>query len=317
MPSPLVVVAVGGNALTREGEQGTLAEQWHNANRIALSIWHLAQAGHRVIVTHGNGPQVGSLSIQQEEGSRFVPPQPLSELVAMTQGALGGMLALALHNASGGALHAAALVTHVQVDAHDPAFRHPAKPVGPFFTRTEADQLTTERGWLMREDAGRGFRRIVASPDPLRIVEAEAIRVLADSGVVVLAGGGGGVAVVRRGKRLRAVDAVVDKDFTAARLGAAVAADEVVFLTAVPHVFLDFGTPRQRPALRLTATEGARLLEAGQFGEGSMAPKVRAALRFLAQGEERGHGGGRAYITSARWMLPAMGGAHGTAIVPG
>lgn len=302
---------MGGNALTREGERGTYAEQWHNANRMALSIWRLTRAGYRVILTHGNGPQVGSLSIQQEEGSRFVPPQPLSELVAMTQGALGGLLSLALHNASAGALQAAAVVTHVQVDAADPAFQRPSKPIGPFFTEAEAAELTTQRGWIMREDAGRGYRRIVASPDPKRIVEAEAIRDLVDRGVVVLAGGGGGVPVVRRGKRLRAVDAVVDKDFTAARLADSVGADDLVFLTGVPQVYLDFGTPRQRAALELTAPEAERHLLAGQFGEGSMAPKVRAAVRFVAGGEFPR----RAYITSARWMHAAMAGTHGTRIV--
>lgn len=315
-----MVVAVGGNALTREGERGTYAEQWHNANRIALSIWRLTRAGRRVILVHGNGPQVGSLSIQQEEGSQFVPPQPLSELVAMTQGALGGLLTLALNNASGGALQAASIVTHVEVAASDPAFQHPSKPIGPFFTADEARQLTEERGWLMKEDSGRGFRRIVASPDPKRILEAEPVRALIDRGVVVLAGGGGGVPVVRRGKRLRAVDAVIDKDFTAARLAASVDADELVFLTGVPQVYLDFGTSRQRAAFELTAHEAQGHLDGGQFGEGSMAPKVRAALRFVASAAstpgQPGQGGPRrSYITSARWMLAAMAGSHGTRIV--
>lgn len=309
-----MVVAVGGNALTRTGERGTYAEQWQNANRIALSIWRLTRAGRRVILVHGNGPQVGSLSIQQEEGSRLVPPQPLSELVAMTQGALGGLLSLALHNASGGAIQAASVVTHVEVAASDPAFQRPTKPIGPFFTAAEASQLTAERGWLMKEDSGRGFRRIVASPDPKRVLEAESVRALVDRGVVVLAGGGGGVPVVRRGKRLRAVDAVIDKDFTAARLAASVDADDLVFLTGVPHVYLDFGTPRQRVAIELSAADAEQHLGAGQFGEGSMAPKVRAALRFVSGAVGAG-GGRRSFITSARWMHAAMAGSHGTRIV--
>jgi carbamate kinase len=309
MAERTAVVAVGGNALTREGQSGTYAEQWRNATRTALEICRLVESGYHVILTHGNGPQVGSLSIQQEEGSRFVPPQPLSELVAMTQGALGNLLSLALRNASGGSLPVVALVTHVEVRTSDPAFRHPSKPIGPFFPKDVAEELASSRGWVVREDAGRGFRRVVPSPDPKAIVEADAIRELVALGSVVIAGGGGGVPVARRGRRLVGVDAVIDKDMTAATLASSVEADTLVFLTGVSQVYLDYGTPRQRPVVELTTAEAERYLREGQFAEGSMAPKVEAALRFLSRG------GRRCCITSSRWAVAAVAGSHGTRIV--
>ncbi|HMC08309.1 MAG TPA: carbamate kinase [Actinomycetota bacterium] len=313
MPRPATertaVVAVGGNALTREGEAGTYAEQWRNATRTALAICRLVKTGYRVILTHGNGPQVGSLSIQQEEGSRFVPPQPLSELVAMTQGALGNLLSLALRNASGGSLPVVALVTHVEVSTSDPAFRRPSKPIGPFFPKEVAEELAHSRQWVVREDARRGFRRVVPSPDPKAIVEADAIRELVALGFVVIAGGGGGVPVARRGRRLAGVDAVIDKDMTAATLASSVEADTLVFLTGVSQVYLDYGTPRQRPVAELTTAEAERYLHEGQFAEGSMGPKVAAALRFLSRG------GRLCCITSTRWATAAVAGSHGTRIV--
>lgn len=311
MPSPedlrTAVVAVGGNALTREGEAGTYEEQWRNATRVARSVCRLVEAGHRVILTHGNGPQVGNLSIQQEEGS--VPAQPLSALVAMTQGELGHLLSLALHHASGGTLPVVAVITHVEVDASDPAFHKPTKPIGPFFPQARAEELAANRGWVVKEDAGRGFRRVVASPDPKVILEAGAIRDLIWKGFVVIAGGGGGIPVVRRRNRLAGADAVIDKDMTAARLASSVGADTLIFLTGVAQVFLDYATPRQRAVAELSAAEAKAHLKEGQFPAGSMGPKVAAAIRFLSDGGER------AYITSPRWLVATVAGSHGTRIV--
>src|SRR5258708_4284017 len=182
----IAVVAVGGNALTREGEAGTYAEQWRNATKIAGAVCRLVEAGYRAVLIPGNGPQVGNLSIQQEEGSRLVPAQPLSELVAMTQGAIGHLLSLALHHASTGTLGVVDIVTHVEVEANDPAFRHPSKPIGPFLAEDVARQLAAERDWVVREDAGRGFRRVVASPEPKATLEAAAIRGLASQALLAI-----------------------------------------------------------------------------------------------------------------------------------
>jgi carbamate kinase len=204
-----------------------------------------------------------------------------------------------------------ALVTHVEVRASDPAFRNPSKPIGPFFSRELAEELAQSRQWVVREDARRGYRRVVPTPDPKAIVEARAIRELVALGYVVIAGGGGGVPVTRRGRRLAGVDAVIDKDMTAATLASSVEADTLVFLTGVSQVYLDYGTPRQRPALELTASEAGRHLQEGQFAEGSMGPKVAAALRFLSWG------GRRCYVTSPRWVAAAVAGSHGTRIVSG
>lgn len=306
----IAVVAVGGNALTREGEAGTYAEQWRNATKVAGAICRVVEAGYRAVLIHGNGPQVGNLSIQQEEGSRLVPAQPLAELVAMTQGAIGHLLSLALHHASTGTLGVVDIVTHVEVEPTDPAFRQPTKPIGPFLTEEVARTLAVERDWVVREDAGRGFRRVVASPEPQAILEAAAIRELASKGFLVIAGGGGGIPVVRRGRRIAGVDAVIDKDLTAARLATSVGADTLIFLTGASNVFVDWGKPTQQAIFEMTAAEAEAHLRDGQFAAGSMCPKVTAAVRFLA------NGGQQCFITAARHLAAALAGSHGTRIVP-
>jgi carbamate kinase len=204
----------------------------------------------------------------------------------------------------------ASIVTHVAVDPDDPAFSHPTKPIGPFFTEAEAVTLADERGWAVREDAGRGYRRVVPSPEPRAIVEADAIRTLVRRGFVVIAAGGGGIPVIRRGRRLVGVDAVIDKDLSAERLAAAIGAEELLLLTGVDRVALDFGTPGERRIREMSADEAERYLEEGQFPAGSMGPKVRAAVRFV------GEGGKVAVITSARRAAAALDGTHGTRIVP-
>ncbi|HLI57971.1 MAG TPA: carbamate kinase [Actinomycetota bacterium] len=311
MPHPsavrTAVVAVGGNALTRADQAGTYEEQLRNATSVAQMVCRLVETGYRVILTHGNGPQVGNLSIQQEEGS--VPPQPLSALVAMTQGELGHLLSLALHRASGGTLPVVSVMTQVEVEASDPAFRNPSKPIGPFFDKATAEELANRRGWVVREDAGRGFRRVVPSPDPKTILEAGAIRELIHRDYVVIAGGGGGVPVVRRRNRLMGADAVIDKDITAAVLASSVRADTLIFLTGIAQIYLDFGTPAQRPISELTVAEAEKYLKEGQFPAGSMGPKVSAAIRFLGQGGER------TYITSARYLVETVTGNRGTRIL--
>lgn len=303
-----VVVALGGNAITREGEAGTYEEQEANARRMARAVARMVGAGHRVVVTHGNGPQVGSLAIQQEEGASLVPAQPLFALGAMTQGQIGHLLGLAL--APLVEAKVAPIVTHVVVDPRDPAFADPTKPIGPFFDDTTARGLAAERGWTVREDAGRGYRRVVPSPAPKEILESGVIRALLRQGAVVIASGGGGIPVVRRGKRLVGVDAVIDKDLSAERLGTEIGADDLLMLTGVDRVALGFGTQEERPIREMRADEAETYMAEGHFPAGSMGPKIAAAVRFVREGGEA------AIITSPRRVGAALAGNHGTRIVP-
>jgi carbamate kinase len=302
---PTAVVAVGGNALTAAGQAGTWTEIAANAAEMAGCLAELRAAGWRIAVVHGNGPQVGNLAIQQDGSADSVPPQPLHQLCAMTQGQLGSVLVRAVDRLCGAGA-AVAVVTHVGVALDDPAFALPTKPIGPFLSAGQAQLLTAERGWEVVEDSGRGYRRVVPSPDPLDVVELAAVRVLLDAGHVVLAAGGGGIAVsAGPDGTLAGVDAVIDKDLAAAALSTAVGARELYLLTGVDNVLLDFGTPDERPAHRLTAEEAQHHLDQGQFPPGSMGPKVTAALRFLRDG------GQRAIITSARRLAAAAAGAPG------
>ncbi len=295
------VVALGGNAFTRSGQSGTYAEQAANASAMAQAICSLRDAEWNVVLVHGNGPQVGNLAIQQDEAAALVPPLPLFCVNSMTQGQLGSLITLALHEVGGARLPGVvALVTHVVVAADDPAFDRPTKPVGPFFDAEQAYQLADERDWTVTEDAGRGYRRVVPSPQPLRIVEADAIKALVDRQMIVIAAGGGGVPVVVQGDGYRGVDAVVDKDYSAQRLATSLGAEALVLVTGVPKVELDFDSPRQRPVHEMTADEAQQHLDDGQFPEGSMGPKVRAAIGFLRDGGET------AVITTAGRIRPSL-----------
>ncbi len=310
MPSPIrhdsaprrAVVAVGGNALTAEGQQGTYEQIAANAATVAVPLAGLLGQGWQVAVVHGNGPQVGNLSMQQDAAECEVPVQPLHSLCAMTQGQLGSVLVRALEDRCGPGT-AVAVVTHVRVDRDDPAFGAPTKPIGPFLTERGATALADARGWTVIEDSGRGHRRVVASPRPREILELGASRTLLDAGHVVRAAGGGGVAVaVQPDGTTTGTDAVLDKDHSAALLATSVGATELYLVTGVESVQLDFGTPSQRPAHHLTPQEAERHLADGQFPPGSMGPKVLAALRFLSDG---GH---RAIITSAERLAAAAAG---------
>ncbi|MEA2703921.1 MAG: carbamate kinase [Actinomycetota bacterium] len=282
------VVALGGNALTREGQAGTHAELEANATTMAKSVCSLLRTGWRVVLVHGNGPQIGNLAIQQEEGARLVPAQPLFSLGAMTEGQLGSLICLALRRVGDQAWMrgAVALVTHVSVSPDDPAFDDPTKPIGPFLTPEEAESMGPSRGWVVKPDAGRGYRRVVPSPQPVTILETAAIRALLDQGQVVVAAGGGGVPVVRSEQGWRGVDAVIDKDYAAQQLATSLAAEALILVTGVEAVLLHYGTPEQVPIREMTVTDAEGYLETGEFPEGSMGPKVRAATRFLRRGGE-------------------------------
>ena len=279
----IAVVALGGNALTRADQSGTDGEMMANAAAMATAVNDVLEAGWRVVIVHGNGPQVGNLALQQEATS-MVPAQPLALLGAMTQGLLGSLIARAIDRLRGRGT-AAALITHVTVDPADPAFGSPSKPIGPFFEPVEAQRLAARSGWVVQPDSGRGYRRVVASPWPTGVIEIEAMRTLVDAGHLVIAGGGGGIPVALTDS-CGVIDAVIDKDRAACLIAGELGAQALLLVTAVDRVMLDYGMPTQADLGTITAAEAARYLAEGQFPPGSMGPKIEAALRFLAEGGE-------------------------------
>lgn len=298
-----VVVAFGGNAIQPSGQRGTLEEQRANVRRMSEQLGRLILSGYRVVVTHGNGPQVGEVMLRSELARETVPPVTLDVAGAMSQGQIGYMLQQETGNflaRRGAPTQVVSLVTQVTVDAADPAFGTPTKPIGRFYSLADAERVQEERGWTMVEDAGRGYRRVVPSPAPLDIVEWQAVRALLEAGVLVIAAGGGGVPVIESGVTRTGIDAVIDKDLAAQKLASLVNAGVLVLLTEVEAVAVEFGTPRQR-ALGLCGLDEIRGYQAeGQFPAGSMGPKVRAAVQFIESGGER------AIITSTSWLLPAL-----------
>ncbi|WP_214370513.1 carbamate kinase [Pseudonocardia sp. H11422] len=311
--SRTAVVALGGNAITRSGQAGTFAEQTENARSMAAAVCRMLDAGWTVVLVHGNGPQVGNLAIQQEAGADRVPELPLFWLGAMTEGQLGCLLALSLHTEGQGRLPGVvSVITHTVVDADDPAFGRPTKPIGPFFDEAQARRHAEEQGWAVGEDAGRGYRRLVPSPEPQRIVELESIRALVDQGMIVVAAGGGGIPVVADGPGYRGVEAVIDKDLAAQRLASALDAEALVLITDVPQVMLDYGTPDARAIAEMTVDQAQAHADHGQFPEGSMGPKMRAAMQFVREG------GCTSVITNAERAcasLDSAGADAGTRIV--
>jgi carbamate kinase len=297
------VVALGGNALTRQDQLGSHDELVANARAMARSVAGLWRSGWRVVVVHGNGPQVGNLAIQQAEAEAIVPAQPIHSLGAMTQGQLGSLLTLALREQLTGEVRGIVTVlTHVVVHADDPAFAMPSKPIGPFLPDGDTAALATQHGWTIAEDAGRGRRRVVPSPEPFAVLEADAIGGLVEAGYLVVACGGGGIPVAMTTDGYSGVEAVVDKDYAAQRLASALGAEALVLVTGVPAVQLDFGKPTQRSEHVLTLEEAERHLAGGQFPPGSMGPKVLAAIRFLRQG------GSVAVITTAELATATLDG---------
>lgn len=305
MSHPLLLVALGGNALLRAGEQGTIEEQFANLVHPVRQLARLA-CSYRLIITHGNGPQVGNLLLQQES-CPAVPRLPLEILVAQTQGQLGYMIESSLDAAfmAQGLCTPpplVSLISYVVVDGRDQAFQAPDKPIGPFYPqRPEVSfpLVQTPQGW----------RRVVASPDPLTIVEKREIRLLSEQGFIVICCGGGGIPVVREGRGFHGVDAVIDKDLASARLAQEVGVELLVIATDVPGVALDYGRPTQHYLRRLTTDEARRQLQAGQFAPGSMAPKIQACLRFLEGG------GQRALICAVEEIEAAVAGEAGTEFI--
>jgi carbamate kinase len=309
---PLAVVAFGGNALLRPEDQGDSRRELENARTAVRQLLPVLNRGYELIVVHGNGPQVGNLLLQAEVGAERVPPQSLDVCVAQTQGSMGFLLELAFDNelkAAGFRKRVVTLVTQVEVDAADPAFLKPSKPIGPFFTRERAEALKRAGGWTMVEDSGRGWRKVVASPKPLAVRNVDVVSSLVNRGYVVVAAGGGGVpVVVPEEGDIRGVEAVIDKDYAAAMLAAALSADLFVILTGVERVSRDFGKPTETPLARLDVATARRLLAEGQFPPGSMGPKIDAAIRFVEAG------GREVLITRAESLPAALEGETGTVI---
>jgi carbamate kinase len=308
----LAVVAFGGNAVYPPTIKGTAEEQLDIMAEACEHLVPVFRAGYRAVLTHGNGPVVGNILFRMARTSRELVPMPMDVCVAHSQGGMGYMLQQSLANVlarHGIDASVSSIVTEVEVAVDDPAFTHPTKPVGKFFAKEDAERIAAETGWDFAEDSGRGYRRVVPSPVPLRILDAPAINALLAAGVIPIAAGGGGIPVVRDGTRYRGVAAVIDKDMTSALLAADVGAGTLVMLTGVERVALDFGKPTQRLLDRITAAEARKHLADGQFPPGSMGPKIAAALRFLERG------GPRALITSLDKLDVALAGRAGTEVV--
>jgi carbamate kinase len=297
-----LVVALGGNALIRAGERGTAAEQLAALRETSAALRPLVAEGE-VVITHGNGPQVGNELLRQERAADEVPPLPLYLAVAQTQAEIGALIEAELAPVAGRPI--ACLLTHVHVAADDPAFARPTKPIGPFYSEEQAGALERERGWQLVQDAGRGFRRIVPSPTPLEIVELASVRALLASGAIAVACGGGGIPVVSRNGMLKGIDAVIDKDRASALLARRLGAERLVILTDVPAVYRGFGTPEQQELRELSAGAAEALLP--ELAEGSMRPKVEAAI-------EVARAGGETVITSKEALADALDGRAGTRI---
>ncbi|MCE4627919.1 MAG: carbamate kinase [Desulfurococcales archaeon] len=278
--APLIVVALGGNALLRKGQRGTVEEQWETVSHAANQLARIARDGVRLVLTHGNGPQVGMILEAFEQLPRDKPRPTLDVATAMTQGWLGYMIAHSIERALGWERRAVAIVSRVIVSRDDPAFKNPTKFIGSYYTEEEARRLMREKGWIMKPDPRRGWRRVVPSPEPRHIIEYERIREAAERGYIVVAVGGGGIPV---DENLDPVEAVVDKDLASSLLARQIGADKLVILTDVPGVAINYGKPGEKWLREVSAGDLLKLYEEGHFPPGSMGPKVLAAIRFTIE----------------------------------
>jgi len=308
------VVAVGGNSLISSGGKNGNLDTHQVARTVCEELATIAQFRGGVVITHGNGPQVGFELLRNAMASSSVPPDGMDVNVAATQGYIGYFLQQVLGDVLEERdvdIPVTALITQVLVAPDDPAFENPSKPVGPFYTEEEAGRINEEFGWILKEDSGRGWRRVVPSPKPRRILELESIRTLVNAGQIVICAGGGGIPVVREGYKVRGVAAVIDKDHVSALLATRLEADTYVISTAVPEVYVNFGKPDQKSIRSATLEQMERFVYQGEFSAGSMLPKIRASIGFLK------HGGERVVISSPGNLLQALDGEAGTTIVHG
>jgi carbamate kinase len=311
---PLVVIAIGGNSLITDSEHMSVVDQYRAAGETAANIAPIVNDGYRVVVTHGNGPQVGFILLRSELAKEALHQVPLANCVADTQGSIGMQVAQSLQNQfrqQGREQPVVAIITQVIVDPEDPSFDKPTKPIGPFMSEAEARQHAEADGWAIAEDSNRGWRRVVPSPAPIEIIELPAIRTLLDSGALVVAAGGGGIPViVKPDGSLRPRPAVIDKDAASCLLARRLGARVLVFSTDVDKVALHFGTPEQTEIDRMNTTQCRTYLDEGHFAVGSMRPKIEAALAFIEAGGEE------VIITRPHCLAEAMRGTQGTHIVP-
>jgi carbamate kinase len=311
---PLAVVAFGGNALLRPEDDGSTAQQLERAREAVRMLIPIIGKGYELIVVHGNGPQVGNILMQAEEAADKIPPQTLDFCVAQTEGSMGFLLELAFDNElprAGFRKQVVTIMTQVEVDAADPAFLKPSKPIGPFFSKEKAELMRRTAGWTMVEDAGRGWRKVVASPKPREVRGVEVAAALINRGHIVIAAGGGGIpVVVTDDGQVRGVEAVIDKDYAASMLAASLSANLFIVLTGVDRVSKDFGKPTQAELAEIDVPTAKRLLAEGQFPAGSMGPKIDAAIRFVEAG------GNEVLVTRAESLAEALEGRTGTYIRP-
>lgn len=313
-----ILIALGGNAFQTKGEKGTPENYWSNAYRAARAIVKIIKEGYRVVITHGNGPQVGVLSEWMEAGKHKAPPMTLDIAGAMTQGWLGYLIMQSLRNelVKEGLLGktikgVVAIVNQVLVDKNDPAFQNPTKYIGPWYDEETAKKLAREKGWVVKPDPRGGWRRVVPSPDPKDNIEKEAVKTLVDAGFIVVASGGGGIPVIYEDETLKGVEAVIDKDLAGERLATALGVGTFMILTDVEKVYLNYGTPNAKPLDVLTISEAEKYYKEGHFKPGSMGPKVLAAIRFIR------NGGKQAIIAHLHQGYEAVIGKAGTRIIPG
>lgn len=306
-----VVVALGGNAILQPGQAGTDKEQIENVYKTCRQIALMIKEGYKVVITHGNGPQVGNILIQNGAGADKVPAMPLDICGAESQGLIGYMMQQQLTNILTGMnirIPVVTLVTQMVVNKDDPAFQKPTKPVGPFYSKEYAENAVRDKGEHWIEDAGRGWRKVVPSPNPIRIVEIDSIMDLVNKGCIVIANGGGGIPVVEENGSYKGVEAVIDKDFGGERLAFNVKADTFMILTDVPKVYINYNKPEQTALDEVTVEEVEKYQKEGHFKAGSMGPKVEACRRFIV------NGGRRAVITSLDTAIEALEGKAGTRI---
>ncbi len=308
----LIVIALGGNALLKRGQKGTFDDQYQNVKGTVAKVADLIERGHKIVLTHGNGPQVGATLLRHDAAKSIVPPFPLDACGAETQGFIGYMIQQALRNelkSRGIDKFVVTMITRVIVDKHDSAFQNPTKPIGPFYSKEEADKVREQKPELViKEDAGRGYRRVVPSPDPKIIAERTAIRALIDAGFVVVACGGGGIPIIEENGHAVGVEAVIDKDLAGQRLATLIGANIFVVLTDVDGAYVNYGKPNQERIKEITTGKLRNYAKEGQFKEGSMAPKVEAAIRFVESGGER------AVIATLGDLIGALDGKTGTQI---
>ena len=306
-----VIIALGGNAILNKGGKGAYEDQMKNVNSTTENILNaIADRDYEIVFTHGNGPQVGNLLIQNASASAVIPEMPMFVCTAMTQGQLGYFIQQSLKNLflkRGQKGEVATIITQVVVDQGDPAFQHPSKPVGPFYSKAEADKIISETGFVFKEDAGRGYRRVVPSPEPLYITEIEVVKELLRQGIIPVVSGGGGIPVIYNNGAYQGIDAVIDKDKAGAVLADMLEADLLIILTAVEKVSLNFGTPQEIKIDTMTLDEAKKYLLEGHFAEGSMKPKIEAMIKFIEKNPKR-----RALITHQSVLKEALAEKNGT-----